>query len=256
MHLLWGICFFFGCGVSPENLSRKFCAQDVSGTKGMLHLPGGWSWERFKVVQVGWGPWAPWAHGSWGVGWWSGGRLYFEAFSSTLLGFLVWGDPFFLGFFICWNIQHEGNCLGRFRKFCSNLFGPPPHFKGSETGHLGRRSTGSWRSHRHTSFLASIIITIIILITTTMFQISTSLKTNKCIPTWWFQIFFKFQPYLGKIPILTSIFFKGVGEKPPKRYIQNFSRHTNIPKLTIMDTPKNKIPSLKNHPVSSRCPPL
>jgi len=26
---------------------------------------------------------------------------------------------------------------------------------------------------------------------------------------------FYFHPYLGKIPILTFIFFKGVGEKPP-----------------------------------------
>ena len=27
---------------------------------------------------------------------------------------------------------------------------------------------------------------------------------------WWFQIFFYFHPYLGKIPILTSIFFRWV----------------------------------------------
>ena len=26
---------------------------------------------------------------------------------------------------------------------------------------------------------------------------------------WWFQLFFYFHPYLGKIPLLTSIFFKG-----------------------------------------------
>ena len=41
-------------------------------------------------------------------------------------------------------------------------------------------------------------------------------------PRWWFQIFLYFHPYLGKIPILTSIFFKGVGST------------TNQQQLTIM----------------------
>ena len=33
---------------------------------------------------------------------------------------------------------------------------------------------------------------------------------------WWFQIFFYFQPYLGKIPILTNIFQRGL--KPPNSF--------------------------------------
>ena len=34
---------------------------------------------------------------------------------------------------------------------------------------------------------------------------------------WWFQIFFIFDPYLGKIPILTSIFFKWVVQPPTSK---------------------------------------
>ena len=32
---------------------------------------------------------------------------------------------------------------------------------------------------------------------------------GKRITGWWFQIFFSFHPYLGKIPILTNIFQRG-----------------------------------------------
>ena len=41
------------------------------------------------------------------------------------------------------------------------------------------------------------------------------LLTNK-ITSWWFQVFFNFHPYLGKIPNLTNIFQKGWNHQPDK----------------------------------------
>ena len=57
---------------------------------------------------------------------------------------------------------------------------------------------------------------------------------------WWFQICFMFTPILGKIPILTSIFFRWVGSTTNQKIYENMLRlhHKKRGRLTTVNPPQ------------------
>ena len=55
---------------------------------------------------------------------------------------------------------------------------------------------------------------------------------HRLVTGWWFQIFFYFHPYLGKVSILTKIFEMGRNHQPGiVTYLRNFGWCFHVPKI-------------------------